>query len=94
MSLEFWCFVGLFVTVVFLWFALAAMCMMGGADAHIEMIPPKYLPEYGMVEVIADGVLIGRAEVLHRKGKYVTVRYESGAVGVVDTDYIDVEEVE
>ena len=82
MSFQFWLGCGLGVTVLVLGclFALA-MCNVGGADAHIEHKP--------LVTIVDGGTVIGKAEVLHRKGKYATVRFEGGQVVSVNTEFVE-----
>ncbi len=83
--MNFWlgCLVG-YVLVMLTWLVIYALCRVSaGANAHIERAN-------NLVTIVDGGVVIGRAEVLHRKGKYLTVQYENGVIGVVDTDHAEV----
>ena len=76
-----------FIVAAFVLLIVLALChASAAADEHIEHEP--------LVTIVDGGTVIGRAEVLHRKGKYLTVMYEGGQVGVVDTDHVEVIEEE
>lgn len=71
-----------FIVAAFVLLIVIALChASAAADEHIEHEP--------LVTIVDGGTVIGRAQILHRKGKYLTVRYEDGSVGTVDTDYVE-----
>jgi len=84
MSFQFWlgCGIGMTVLVLGCLFALALGNVASGADAHIEKAPP-------LVTVVDGGTVIGKAEVLSRKGRFATVRFEGGQVVSVDTEFVE-----
>lgn len=84
------CVVG-FVAASFVLLIVMSLCYVSaGADERTERTH-EHEP---LVTVVDGGTVIGRAEILHRKGKYLTVRYEGGAVGVIDSDHVEVIGVE
>jgi len=70
--------VGSIITII----AVALCSMASSADAHIEKAPP-------LVTVVDGGTVIGKAEVLSRKGRFATVRFEGGQVVSVDTEFVE-----
>jgi len=84
MSLDIWigCMIGASVLALGCLVALAMASVAGDADTPVEQEP--------LVTIVDGGVVIGRAKVLSRKGKYLTVVYEGGQVSVVDTDHVEV----
>ncbi len=86
--MNFWlgCLVG-YVFVMLTWLVVFALCHVSAAADERTERTHEHEP---LVTVVDGGTVIGRAEILHRKGKYLTVQYEGGQVGVIDSDHVEV----